>query len=116
MSGLKLQAGETISVPWRRPVKVTPRLAETVPLARAALLLVAQLGRTVTYKQLSVAVDRRYSPRSLGNVLDLVSVDCRLRHEPSLAALVLRGDTNEPGDGWIGDAQAEQKLCFEHWS
>jgi hypothetical protein len=95
---------------------VTPLLAETVPLARAALLTAAQLGRTMTYGQLSAAVDRRYVPVSLGNVLDLVSYDCQLRQEPSLAALVIRGDTNEPGDAWVGDSDAEQKLCFERWA
>jgi hypothetical protein len=36
--------------------------------------------------------------------------------EPSLAALVIRGDTNEPGYVWIGGAAAEQTRCFEHWA
>jgi hypothetical protein len=78
--------------------------------------MAAQLGLTVTYGQLSIAVDGRYPPIALGSVLDLVSYDCQLRREPSLAALVIRGDTNEPGDAWIGDAHAEQKLCFERWA
>jgi hypothetical protein len=116
MTGLDLRSGQTITTPWRGPVNVTSLLAETVPLARAALLAAAQLGRTITYGQLSVALDGRYPPIALGNVLDLVSYDCQMRREPSLAALVIRGDTNEPGDAWIGDAHAEQKLCFEHWA
>lgn len=116
MSGIVLSAGATIATPWRGPIKVTPLLAETVPLARAALLAAAQLGETVTYGQLSTALDRRYPPISLGAVLDLVSHDCQLREEPSLAALVIRGDTNEPGDAWSGDAAAEQERCFQRWA
>lgn len=116
MDKIDLLVGATIATPWRGPIKVTTLLAETVPLARAALLAAAQLGGTVTYGQLSAALDRRYPPISLGAVLDLVSYDCQLREEPSLAALVIRGDTNVPGYAWIGDADAEQRRCFERWS
>ena len=116
MSSIDLTVGATIATPWRGPISVTSLLAETVPVARAALLTIAQLGSTMTYGQLSTALDRRYPPINLGSVLDLVSYDCRLRGEPSLAALVIRGDTNEPGYAWIGDATAERRRCYERWA
>ena len=47
MSGIDLSVGATIATPWRGPINVTPLLAETVPLARAALLAAEALLRTL---------------------------------------------------------------------
>ncbi len=116
VAGIDFASESTVVTSWRGPINITPLLAEAVPLARAALLTAAQLRKTVTYGQLSTAVDGRYPPISLGTLLDLISHDCQLRDEPSLAALVIRGDTKEPGDAWIGDAGAEQRSCFARWA
>jgi hypothetical protein len=59
---------------------------------------------------------RRYLPRGLGNLLYLVAYDCLRRGEPLLAALAVRSDTDEPGDGWFEDTSAQQTQCFKRWA
>jgi len=49
-------------------------------------------------------------------VLDVLTIDCRNRREPSLAALVVhKGGDGDVGSGFIGDAAAERNECYRHW-
>ncbi|WP_141714112.1 hypothetical protein [Micromonospora inyonensis] len=91
-------------------------MQETLPIMRGVLISVALRGQTITYKELSIAIDQRYHYRQLGDLLDVLSQDCFDHDEPSLAALVTRGDTREPGDAFIGDAGTEQTACYQYWS
>ncbi|MGK5442153.1 hypothetical protein ACSNN7_10075 [Micromonospora sp. URMC 105] len=90
-------------------------MQEALPIMRGVLILVALRGQTITYKELSIAIDKRYHYRQLGDLLDVLSQDCFDHGEPSLAALVTRGDTSQPGEAFIGDAKAEQQACYKHW-
>lgn len=91
-------------------------MADALVRTRSALIAVAQLGGTVTYTQLEAATGRAYSRRNFGSALDVLSIDCQLRNEPSLAALVVHktGD-REVGSGFVGDAVAERDLLYQWW-
>ncbi len=115
VSGLKLSEGDLVDIPWREgKVTVTALVLQTLPRVRAALLVAAMTGHVLTYGQLAIATGRAYPPRGMGDLLDLISLDCIKRREPSLAALVVRSDTGAPGDAFIGDAAAEQRRCYAH--
>jgi hypothetical protein len=113
--------GDKIQIPWRpeRPtVKVDAHMYEAVARLRSAGIVAAQRRSTITYGDAEVAIDRLYVAQGLGRALDLLSHDCNARREPSLAALFVRKDTGEVGDGWAGgaaDAAAEREKCYEYW-
>ena len=69
----------------------------------------------MTYGQASTACEGAYIPQGLGPLLDVLSVDCDRRGEPSLAALVVRKDSFEVGDSFVGDAAASRADCYKHW-
>ncbi|QGN45813.1 hypothetical protein GKC29_02380 [Micromonospora sp. WMMC415] len=73
-------------------------MQEALPIMRGVLIFVALRGGTITYKELSIAIDKRYHYRQLGDLLDVLSQDCFDHGEPSLAAVVTRGDTSQPGE------------------
>lgn len=106
-----------LDLPFRdEPVAVTPHMVAALERMRAALISVAQLGGTTTYRALALAVGGAYSPRSLGRPLDVLTIDCRNRGEPSLAALVVRaGRAAEVGRGYVGDPEDERARCYERW-
>ncbi|GGR77898.1 hypothetical protein GCM10010169_22770 [Micromonospora fulviviridis] len=109
--------GQRVDSEWRgRKVHFTPLMQEALPIMRGALIVVALRQETITYKALSIAIDQRYHYRQLGDPLDVLSQDCFLHNEPSLAALVTRGDTSQPGEAFIGDATAEQEACYKYWA
>jgi hypothetical protein len=103
-------------VPVRRGrrARIRRRLLRA-PFARYACRQLCWPETTVTYKELSTAIDGRYHYRQLGDALDILSMDCIDHGEPSLAALVVRADTNVPGDAFLGDAESEQRAYHEHW-
>ncbi|MEV0268373.1 hypothetical protein AB0H43_06300 [Hamadaea sp. NPDC050747] len=102
----------------KKDICITELMLETLPVMRGVLIQVALRKETITYKQLSVALDRRYYPYQgvLGDALDVLSEDCIDHDERSLAALVVRGDTSEVGYAFLGDAAAEREVCYQHWA
>ncbi|MFD0783843.1 hypothetical protein ACFQZ8_07935 [Micromonospora azadirachtae] len=91
-------------------------MQEALPITRGVLISSALRGETITYKELSIAIDQRYHYRHLGDLLDILSEDCDQHGEPSLAALVTRSDTSQPGGAFIGDAKDEQEACYKYWA
>lgn len=107
----------TLKIDFRNTtVNVTPHMIEALERMRAALITVAQLQATTTYKALSAATGGAYPARGFGKALDVISVDCQVRGEPSLASLIVHtGGDHEVGSGFIGDAVAERDECYRHW-
>lgn len=102
-----ITVGETLTFRWRPgfTVDVDERMIAALSKARAALIAIAYTGRTITYKGLEKAIeDSRFNYRNFRGLLDVISLDCERRGEDSLAALVIRGDTKEVGDGFINNA------------
>ncbi len=100
--------GDVVDIPWRpeRPVTVNANMYEAAVRLRPALIVTAMRRSTLTYGEAEMLIEGRYIAAGLGSLLDLISVDCDSRGEPSLAALVVRSDTGEVGDSFIGDASA----------
>jgi hypothetical protein len=109
--------GDEIVTTFRpeKPIKVNDRMFEAAIRLRSALIVAAQAQSTLTYKQASAAIDGLYGYRSMGRVLDLVSEDCMQRGEPSLAGLVVAGQSGEVGDAFVGDAEASRQACYRYW-
>ena len=118
MDTLQVTAGEDVEIPFRegKVIRVTPHMHEALIRMRAALIATAQARTTTTYDRLMEATGEPYLARGAGPALDVLSVDCLRREEPSLAALVIRGDTGEVGDEYRGDAGRERIKCWSHWS
>jgi hypothetical protein len=118
---MKIKIGDTVELPWRpqrSAVRVDPHMYEAVARLRSAAIVAAQRRSTITYGEAEAAIDRLFAAYGLGRALDLLSHDCIVRREPSLAALFVRRDTGEVGDGWTGDAAnaaAERERCYEYW-
>jgi hypothetical protein len=93
---------------------------EWIAQARAALIVAAMRRTTLTYGELGTAlgikgVDLR---NQLRHVLNAVSQQCATNGEPSLAALVVKQDTGQPGSGWQDGKvpwHAEVRAVFRHW-
>ncbi|MGX1811700.1 hypothetical protein ACWIGI_38765 [Nocardia sp. NPDC055321] len=113
--------GDRLEFDWRRdsPVRVNDRMMAAAVRARAALIATACTGQTITYKGLSAAIGGLYPYRSLGGLLDVISLDCIERGEPSLAALVVRTGTHTPGTGFVhggGEPIERYQLRLQrHW-
>ncbi|MEV5650524.1 hypothetical protein AB0L57_19925 [Nocardia sp. NPDC052254] len=117
---MELVVGEQPEFEWRPEleVTVTEKLLMTVALARAAVSAIAIAGQTITYGKLATALDDRFNYRRPGVILDLLSLDCIRRDEPSLAALVVQASTGRPGDGYVhGDVPIKkyQRQVQEFW-
>ncbi len=52
----------------------------------------------------------------MGEVLDVLAIDCELRGEPRLDALVVRQVQGEVGQGFDGDAPRDRAACWAYWS
>ena len=99
--------GEWVEVKGRR-IQVTPTALKHLPSIRDELIRVALAGQTITYGELKGRLDLPWAVNGLGRVLDLLSVDCERRGEPSLAALVVSRSTGEVGTDFDGDPVAER--------
>ena len=91
---------------------------EAVTRLRSAGIVAAQRRTTLTYAEAAMAIDELYPARALGRALDLLSHDCIQRREPSLAALVVRSDSGEVGEGWAASTAnpaKERERCYERW-
>lgn len=112
---VKLDLNEIVQYKGRR-ITVTPTAFECLPLVRGYLLRVARTGGTVTYGEVRSDLGLPYAATGMGRLLDLVSIDCFRRGEPSLAALVVSASTGEVGADFDGDAAAERRDLVEFWS
>ena len=91
-------------------------------LARPALITAAARRSTMTYKELGRAVGLDPNlplPHHINRVLDRVSKICNAADEPSLAVLVVNGQSGEPGPGFISGSVpwfTETQQCFRRWA
>ena len=116
--GFEVHVGERLARPSRTggEVRVTPHMGEVLPQLREVLVEVARRRATVTYGELSLALDHAYLQQGLGPVLDVLAVDCARRGEPRLDALVVRRAGGEVGPGFDGDAARDRAACWSHWA
>lgn len=121
MTKTSFEIGDAVEIAWRpeRPtIKVDKRMYQAVTRLRSAGIVAAQRRSTLTYGEAEDAIDTLYAAQGLGRALDLLTYDCQQRREPSLAALFVRKDTGEVGEGWAAHtatAAAERERCYEHW-
>jgi hypothetical protein len=89
--------------------------------ARPALITAAMRRSTMTYGELARAIDLDPNvPLShhIRRVLDVVTLDCNGRKEPSLAVLVANEKSGEPGPGFRAGKvpwHTETRRCFDRW-
>lgn len=112
---LMLKLGEKVTIKGRTH-NVSETAVECLPRVRDHLIECARARRTITYGELVSEVELTYRPQGLGWLMNLLSVDCQRRDEPSLAALVVRDDTGEVGHDFEGDAEAERDRLFAYWA
>lgn len=117
MENLHVAVDEDVVIDFRpgATVRVTSHMHEALSRMRAALIATAQAGATTSYGSLMEATGKPYLPQGLGRVLDVLTVECARRGEPSLAALVVRRAEREVGDGYTGDARVERSACWRYW-
>ena len=113
---VSLSLGEWFEVKGRR-IRVTPMALQHLPSIRDELIDVARAGQTITYGELKERLNLPWAVNGLGRALDLLSVDCERRGEPSLAALVVTQGTGEVGSDFDGDPVAERAAVYarERW-
>lgn len=119
MDTLKITEGPC-PVPFRgtggSEVNVTPHMFAALQRIRPALIATAQARSITTYGLLSDATGAPYTAQGWGPALDVLSVDCAERGEPSLASLVVRKREGEVGSAFVGDAAAERMRCWAFWA
>lgn len=113
---LVLKLGEEIPIKGRI-VRVTQDAYDYLPAIRDELIQVAAARETITYGELKARLQLPWAPNGMGRMLDLLSVDCLRRGEPSLAAIVVGQQTGEVGIDFDGDPVAERTRVYSqrHW-
>lgn len=113
--GLLLELGQKVDSKGRI-LKVSELDVAALPKIRSFLIMVARQGETVTYGEVVAGTGITHLPRGLGRLMDLLSEDCFLTDEPSLAALVVNQTTREVGEAFAGDAAGEREYVYEYWA
>lgn len=113
--GLILRADDRFDMKGRT-VTVTRMQAEVGQRVRDELIDVAKRRQTITYGELKAAANLSHPPNGMGRLLDVISEDCRIRDEPSLAALVVNAETREVGDDYEGAPEADRQHVYDYWS
>lgn len=113
--GLMLRAGDRFDMKGRT-VTVTQMQAEVGQRVRDELIDVAKHGQTITYGDLRVAANLTHPPNGMGRLLDVISEDCRIRGEPSLAPLVVNATTREVGADYEGTPEVDRQRLYDYWS
>ncbi|YAL83405.1 hypothetical protein ACMYYO_00975 [Dermacoccaceae bacterium W4C1] len=111
MSGLR--GGDKVEIKGRR-LTGTPLRVRLLERARPVLIDHARRGTTITYGELAQAIEFTQPVQAIGRLLDLITEDCRLRGEPSLAALAVNSQTGEVGDDFDGEPVGERALVYAH--
>jgi hypothetical protein len=83
---------------------------------RDELIDVARRGQTITYGELKASAQLSHPPNDMGRLLDVISEDCRLRDEPSLAPLVVNAETLEVGADYEGAPNEDRQRLYDYWS
>jgi hypothetical protein len=117
VNAMMVTSGEVLELEFRngREVRVTDHMFEALRLLRPALIDVARRAGTITYLEAARKTCNAYVPNGLGPLLDVLTIDCFRREEPSLAPLVVRQDDCEVGDAFVGDPVAGRAECYEYW-
>lgn len=115
---LQVSLEERVVLDFRggRIVRVTPNMFQALALLRPFLIEVARRGATTTYAEASDATGSAYLPRGLGPTLDVLTIDCSRRGEPSLAPLVVSKGKGEVGSAYGWGADEDRRQCYEHWT
>ena len=109
-----LRVGEKLTIKKGR-VSVTTLDARWLPRMRARLIEVAADGETISYGGLKQELGLPHAPVGLGRLLDLLSVECERRGEPSLASLVVNSGTGEVGHDFDGEPVSERDAVYRQW-
>jgi len=99
-----------------RTITVTKIQADVGQRVRDELIDIAKRGQTITYGELKAAADLSHPPNGMGRLLDVISQDCHLRNEPSLAPLVVNAQTREVGADYEGNPDADRRVVYDFWS
>ena len=113
--GLMLRAGYRFQVKGRT-VTVSQMQADVGERVRDELIDVAKRGQTITFGELKAAANLTHRPHGMGRLLDVISEDCRIRDEPSLAPLVVNGATGEVGVDYVGEPELDRQYLYDYWS
>lgn len=98
--------------------RITQHQLDVLPRARAVLIHVARGHETITYTDLTAAVEA-YDARNVAPLMNIVNHDCVRRKEPSLAAIAVLKATGLPSWGYDDDADQiakDQRRLYKHWA
>lgn len=110
--GLMLRAGDRFDMKGRA-LTVTQMQADVGQRVRAELIDVAKHGQTIIYGELRAAANLTHPPNGMGRLLDVISEDCRIRDEPSLASIVVNRATREVGGDYEGAPEADRQRLYD---
>ena len=113
--GLLLRVGDRFDMKGRT-ITVTQVQADVGQRVRDELIDVARRGQTITYGELKALAHLSHPPNGMGRLLDVISEDCRLRDEPSLAPLVVNAETLEVGADYEGAPKDDRQRLYDFWS
>lgn len=99
-----------------RETKVTATDLQWVPEIRARLIEAAERRQKITYKDLKADVGFPHLERGVGRLLDLITIDCWRRGEPTLASIAVNGKTGEVGELDWDDVEDERNDLFDWWA
>ncbi len=107
--------GETVTSPFGERKTYTIKPEDLDQLARLRLMTqtAALLGGTVNYSQVEALIGIPH--RRPGRWLDLLSIQCQLAGEPSLAAVVVQKHTRRCGFYFDGDEDQARQACYDYW-
>jgi hypothetical protein len=97
----------------RGPYRVNENDVARVLLLRGACIAAAWSRSTYRYGDLAALIG--IPPQGMGRYLDLLWEDCTRRDEPSLAALVVKGDTGQCAEDFVGEPSSERERCYGYW-
>jgi hypothetical protein len=113
--GLLRRAGDRFDMKGRT-ITVTQMQADVGQRVRDELIVAARRRQTITYGELRSSADLSHPPNGMGRLLDVISEDCRLRGEPSLAPLVVNAETREVGSDYEGTPTDDRQRLYDYWS
>jgi len=109
-----LRAGTKFEIKGRS-LTVTQLQEDVGSRVRDVLIDVARQGSTITYGGLKTAAELTHAENGMGRLLDVISHDCILRNEPSLAPLVVNAGTGEVGADYEGSPHEDRQKLYDYW-
>lgn len=98
-----------------RTLRITRLDVALGPGARACLIEIAKQRGLVTYGEFKEAAGLPHAVNGIGRLLDVLSEDCRVRGEPSLAPIVINASTNEVGSDYQGHSELDRTALYDYW-